>query len=241
MPLQLAPLAVLAAITSPAAIAAVLVILSRPRPLGLLTGYVAGSFAMSMLIGIVVVAGLAATTLLTPRHGPGLPVLDIAIGVLILISTAWLRSERSAEVRRRAAERRSRRRQERQARRGDRPRPTSQLLASGSIGVVAALGAAMHLPGLLYLAGLGTIAHADLSTAHAVILLLLFNLVMLTPIELPLAGYLFAPGPTRDAIERLDAFIRAHRTEGLLLGSLLAGGYLVISGVLGLITRAHGG
>lgn len=240
MHLQLIPLAVLAAITSPAAIAAVLVILNRPRPLGLLAGYVIGSFVMSMLIGIAVVAGLAASTLFAPRHGPGLPILDIAVGGLILISAVWLRSERSAEMRRRAAARHARRRAEKRARRGDRPSRTSHLLASGSIGVVVALGAAMHLPGLLYLAALGTIAHADLASTRAVIVLLLFNLVMLTPIELPLAGYVVAPKPTQIAVVRLDAFIRAHRTEGLLLGSLIAGGYLVVSGILGLISPAHG-
>ena len=94
----------------------------------------------------------------------------------------------------------------------------------------------MHLPGLLYLAGLGSIVHADLSPAHAVILLLLFNLVMLTPIEIPLVASLLAPDRTREAIERIDAYIRAHRTEGLLFGSYLAGGYLIVSGIVGLVT-----
>jgi hypothetical protein len=236
VPVQLIPLAVLAAITSPTAIAAVLVILNRPHPLGLLAGYVAGSFAMSVLIGIAVIAGLAATTLLEPRHRASLPAVDIALGVLILVSAAWLRSSRSAQARRRASERRARRRAEKQARREGRPGRTSRLLTSGSIGIVTALGAAMHLPGLLYLAALGTIAHADVSTSHAVIVVVLFNLVMLTPIELPLAGYLLAPEPTQDAVMRLDAFIRDHRTEGVLLGSALGGGYLVISGILSLVS-----
>jgi MFS family permease len=235
VPVQLIPLAVLAAITSPTAVAAVLVILNRPHPRGLLTGYVVGSFAMSMLIGIVVVAGLAATSLLTPRHGASLPVLDIALGVLILISAAWLRSPRSAEARRRASMRHERRRAEKQARRADRPSRAAEVLASGSVGLVTALGAAMHLPGLLYLAALGTIAHASLSTVHGIVLLLLFNLVMLTPIELPLAGYIVAPEPTRDAIERVDAYIKVHRTEGILLGAILAAGYLIISGIVGLV------
>ena len=236
MPVQLIPLAVLAAITSPAAIAAVLVIISRPHPLGLLTGYVVGSFAMSVLIGIAVVAGLAASTLFTPRHRASLPVLDIVFGVLILVSAAWLHSARSADVRHHASERHARRRAEREARREGRPSRTAQILASGSISLVTALGAAMHLPGLLYLAALGTIAHANLSTVHALILLLAFNLVMLTPIELPLAGYAFAPEATQAAIARLDAHIRNHRTEGLLLGSLLAAAYLIISGILGLVS-----
>jgi MFS family permease len=236
VPAQLIPLAVLAAITSPTAIAAVLVILNRPHPRGLLVGYVVGSFAMSMLIGIAVVAGLAATSLLAPRHGASLPVLDIALGALILVSAAWLRSPRSAEVRRRAATRHARRRSERQARRGDRPSRAAEVLATGSVGLVTALGAAMHLPGLLYLAALGSIAHANLGTVHGIVVLVLFNLVMLIPIELPLFGYIVAPDRTRDAVERFDAYIRDHRTEGLLLGSMLAAGYLIASGIVGLVT-----
>jgi Sap, sulfolipid-1-addressing protein len=234
VPAQLLALAVLAAVTSPTAIAAVLLILNRPRPVRLLAGYVAGSFVMSMLIGIAVVAGLAATTLLAPRRA-GLPVLDIAIGVLILVSAAWLRSPRSADVRSRASARRARRREQRQARRADRPSRAAQILASGSIGLITALGAAMHLPGLLYLAGLGTIAHANVSTAHAILLLLVFNVVMLTPIEIPLAGCLVAPDRTREALDRIDTFARDHRTEGFLLGSVLAAGYLIISGIAGLV------
>ncbi len=236
MSLQLIVLAVLAAITSPTAMAAVLVILNRPHPVRLLTGYVAGSFVMSMLIGLALVAGLAATSLFSPHRRQGAPALDIALGLLILVSVAWLRSPRSDGVRRRAAARHARRRAEKRGRRGDRPSRTTQVLAGGSVGVVAALGAAMHLPGLLYLAGLGEIAQREPSTASAFVLLLFFNLVMLAPIELPLVGYVLAPAQTQTTIARIDAYIRAHRTEGLVIGSLIAGGYLLVSGIVEMLT-----
>jgi MFS family permease len=234
VPAQLLPLAVLAAITSPTALAAVLVILNRPQPIRLLTGYVIGSFAMSMLIGLAIVGGLAASSLFAPHQRSSLPVLDIVLGVLILVSAVWLRSPRSAAVRRRTSLRHAQRQAERERRRAGRPSRASQVLTSGSLGLVTALGAAMHLPGLLYLAALANIAHAGLGTGRTVILLLLFNLVMLTPIELPLAGCLVAPARTRDTIQRFDAYIRAHRTEGLLAGSLVAAGYLIVSGIVGL-------
>ncbi len=236
MSVQLIVIAVLAAVTSPTAVAAVLLILNQPHPVRLLTGYVVGSFVMSMLIGFALVAGLAATTLFAPRRHEASPVLDIALGLLILLSAAWLRSPRSDDVRRRAAARRARRRAETRARRGDRPSRSAQVLTSGSVGLVAALGAAMHLPGLLYLAGLGEIAQTGTSRLHALVLLLFFNLVMLAPIELPLAGYVLAPARTRSAIGRMDTYIRTHRTEGLLVGSLLAGGYLLVIGIVELLS-----
>ncbi len=84
MPVQLIPLAILAAITSPTTIAAVLVILNRPGPVPLLTGYVS-SFATSVLVGTAIVLGLAATSLFASRNGPAIPSVDLGIGVLILL------------------------------------------------------------------------------------------------------------------------------------------------------------
>jgi hypothetical protein len=233
---QLIPLAVLSAITSPTAMAAVLVILGRPRPVRLLTAYVIGSFVTSVLVGIAVVAGLAATDLLTPAHRAGNPILDISIGVLILISAAWLHSERSADLRRRAAERYAERRERRAARRGDEPSRSARVLSSGSPRLVAALGVMMHLPGLLYLAALAAIANANVSFAHGVALIVLFNIVMLAPLELPLLGAIVAPEATERTVGSANSFIKAHTREGLLGLSLLAGGYLIVSGIVELVT-----
>jgi Sap, sulfolipid-1-addressing protein len=185
--------------------------------------------------GIAIVSGLAATSLLAPSDHASAPVLHIAIGVVTLISAAWLRSERSAALRRRVAERRAQRKMRKTARRRGKPSWSSEILSRGSVGLIAALGVAMHLPGLLYLAALGDIAHMDVSTSRAVLLIVLFNIVMLTPIELPLLGYIAAPQRTERAVRNVNSLIIEHRQEGLLLLSTLAGGYLIISGIVGLV------
>jgi hypothetical protein len=59
----------------------------------------------------------------------------------------------------------------------------------------------MHLPGLLYSAGPAYIAHLNGSTSHGLLLIVLFNVVMLAPIELPLLGYTVAPQRTRERCE----------------------------------------
>jgi Sap, sulfolipid-1-addressing protein len=232
---QLIPLAVLSAITSPTAMAAVLVILKRPRPVRLLSAYVIGSFITSVLVGIALVAGFAATSLLSPHHRDASPILDISLGLLILMSSAWLNSERSAALRRRAAERRAQRRARKAASRGDTPSRTARVLSRGSTGAVAALGVVMHLPGLLYLAALGAIAHANVSFVHGLVLVVAFNIVMLAPIELPLLGSIVAPQRTEQMVERASAFVRVHTRDGLLGLSVLAGGYLIVSGIVGLV------
>jgi hypothetical protein len=233
---QLIPLAVLSAITSPTAMAAVLVILRRPRPVRLLSAYVIGSFITSVVVGIAVVAGLTATSLVTPSHGAGNPIFDISIGLLILISSAWLQSERSADLRRRAAERYAERRERRAARRGHEPSRSERVLSSGSPRLVAALGVMMHLPGLLYLAALAAITNANVSFLHGLVLIVLFNIVMLAPIELPLLGAIVAPDATERTVGRANSFIKAHTREGLLGLSVLAGGYLIVSGIVELVT-----
>lgn len=235
MSAQLIPLAVLSAITSPTALAAVLAILRRPRAVRLLTAYVVGSFLASVVSGIAIASGLTASSLLDPSDHAAAPAFHIIIGLMILVSAAWLRSERSIALRRRVAERRAQRKARKTAAKGERPSRSSEILSRGSVGVVAALGVAMHLPGLLYLAALGDIAHMDVSTSRALLLIILFNIVMLAPIELPLFGYVAAPQRTERTVRRVNSFITEHRQEGLMLLSAVAGGYLIISGIVGLV------
>jgi len=196
---------------------------------------VIGSFITSVLFGIAVVVGLTATSLVAPSHHARYPAFDIAVGVLILVIAAWLRSERSAALRRRAAARRAQRRPHKTEHKNEQPSRSAQILSSGSIGLVAALGVAMHLPGLLYLAALGEIAYANTSSAHTLLVIVLFNLVMLAPIELPLIGYIAAPQRTERVVQRVNSFVQEHRAQGLQLLSALAGGYLIVIGALGLI------
>ena len=53
-------------------------------------------------------------------------------------------------------------------------RPSSR---GPTLGRLATLGVVIHLPDLLYLAALGYIAHQDVSTAHGLLLIVLFNIV----------------------------------------------------------------
>jgi len=225
---QLVPLAILSAITSPTAIAAVLVILNRPRAVALLAGYAIGSFVTSVAVGFGIIAVFDATGTFSRPTSSANAFVDLVAGALILLSTAWLRSSRSARWRQRAAARRAARKARRRA--PSRGRMT-RLLRGGSVGIVTALGAAMHLPGLLYLVALADIAHAQLTTAAALAVLVAFNVVMLLPIELPLLAAIRDPAWTREAVARVDAFGRRHERTGLLLVALVAGGYLVASGL----------
>ena len=214
--------------------AAVLVILSRPNPRALMTAYVVGSFMASVAIGGAVLVLLKTSHAFTGPHSSSRPAFDIAVGVIILISEAWLSSARSAAVRQRSSEWLAARRERKAQRAGSRPSRSAQILNQGSTGLVAALGVAMHLPGLLYLVALGDMAASSLSTAETVLVLVGFNLVMLSPIELPLLGCIVDPEATQRRVKAIDDFIRSHQRRELLIVGALTGGYLVVSGVVAL-------
>lgn len=231
---QLLVLALLSAITSPTAIAAVLVILSRPRAVALLAAYVIGSFATSLLVGIVLVEVLRGSGAFDASEHAGNPIVHLVAGVVVLAASLWLRSDRSAPVRRRAAEMRAARKA-RKAAGPKKPSRTSRMLSRGTTPVLAALGVAMHLPGVLYLVALADVSHESLSTASTVAVLAIFNAIMLLPIELPLLAFALAPARTQDALDRMDSYVHANESRVLWLAALAAGGYLIATGVVGLL------
>ena len=214
--------------------AAVLVILSRPNPRALMTAYVVGSFITSVLVGIGVVALVKSSGVFTQRHSSSRPTFEIVVGVIILISEVWLSSARSAAVRRRSSEWLAARRQRKAERSAGKPSRSAQILSRGSVGLIAALGVAMHLPGLLYVVALGDMAAAHLGGPETVLVLIGFNLVMLAPIELPWLGCILDPDATQRRVTAIDEFIRRHQRREALIGGAVAGGYLVISGLVGL-------
>jgi hypothetical protein len=215
--------------------AAVLVILSRPNPRALMAAYVVGSFIASLVVGIGVVALLKSSHAFTERQSSSRPSFQIIVGVIILISEAWLSSARSAAVRRRSSEWLAARRQRKAERSAGKPSRSAQVLSTGSVGLVAALGVAMHLPGLLYLVALGDIAAANLGQVKSVLVLIGFNVVMLAPIELPLLGCILDPDATQRRVTEIDEFVRRHQRRELLIVGALAGGYLVIGGIVELV------
>jgi len=232
---QLIPLAVLSAITSPTAVAAVLVILTRQRAFALLTAYTVASVAASVAVGIAIVLLLGEAGTFDPKHGAEANhVLDVAMGLIILLSTAWIVSAKSARIRALALEKHEEHKA-RKAAKPHKPSRTAEMLAKGSVGAVAVLGVAMHMPGLMYLVALADIAHADLEVVEALIVLLIFNLIMLLPIELPLLAYGFRPEWTERTLKRMNAYVHTHERALLLWAAVIAGGYLIVAGVIGLL------
>ena len=96
----------------------------------------------------------------------------------------------------------------------------------GSPRVTFVVGALLTLPGGSYLAGLSRIDKLNYSTAETVVLVVAFNLIMLSLLEIPLLGFAIAQDWTVATIERTKVSLsrngrRFAVTMLTVLGTLL--------------------
>jgi hypothetical protein len=109
---------------------------------------------------------------------------------------------------------------------------TQRVLTKDSSWLVFVLGIVVNLPGVWYLMALKDIALSSYSDSAKVVILVCFNLIMFSFVELPLIGYLVAPDWTKGQVDRFNAWLRRHaRHVGGWIGVGL-GLYLVIRGIV---------
>ena len=94
-----------------------------------------------------------------------------------------------------------------------------------------AVGAAINLPGPFYVLALGEIASGGYSNVQAFGLIVLFNAIMFTLVEVPLVGYVLRPARTAELVAALATWLNANglRVMGCLLGAV--GISLIVQGI----------
>jgi hypothetical protein len=219
----------LAAALNPTLLAATTVMLLLDHPKRLLIGYLLGALLTSMTLGLVVVFSLDGSAS-TAQHTLS-PSMDLVLGALLLVLAFVIRPGRKPKEVGRLAERR--RRKEAEGEKG--PPLWQRKLSQGSARMTFVVGALLTLPGASYLIGLHKIADQDPSTAGAVGMVLLFNVIMLALLELPLIGFIFAPEWTPRAVDRFkDWFSQNARRIGFRL-ALVFGALLIVRGLIYLL------
>jgi Sap, sulfolipid-1-addressing protein len=219
MPLQAVILAVASAVRPSTSLAAVYALLVSPRSRPLLAAFIAGGFAASTAVGVLIVAVL---------HGVELPggesrfvdVVDVVAGVAALGFASGVRVGGMDRVRRQRPR--------------ERPSSIDRMLRDPSLGVAAAAGVATHIPGLFYLVALNAIAASQPGIGEAIVDVLVYNAIWFS---VPIAALLVArqrPGAARELIERVDGWIRRHQDGLLALVFAAVGVYLTAKGVSGL-------
>jgi hypothetical protein len=220
----------LTAALNPTLLAATTVMLLLDHPKRLLIGYLLGALMTSVTLGLIVVFTLDGSA--STAQNTLSPAMDLALGGLLLLVAFLIRPGRQPKETGRLAERR-RKKEESKEDKG--PPLWQRKLSQGTARTTFVVGALLTLPGASYLIGLHKIAAQDPSTAGAVGMVLVFNVIMLVLLEVPLIGFIFAPEWTPRAVERFkDWFSRNARRLGFRL-ALVIGLLLIVKGLIYLL------
>lgn len=217
---QAAGLALIAAV-SPTALLIASVYLGSARPRITVLCYLAGAVLMTTVVAIVVLAALRGGGLelrqnRTPRYG-----LRLGLGALIIALAALV------------------------ARRAPRPpdpaRPSkgivSRLIAEPTPVTALLAGLVVFGPSVTFIAAVQVIATARASVPASALGLIMIIAIDVAFVWLPLLAYLAWPKQTADRLTAFNAWLRVHGRLVVIIALCLAGAFLVIDGLTGLIPR----
>ncbi len=217
---------------NPTLLAATTVMLLLPRPRNLMLGYLLGALMTSITLGLVIVFSLEGSPVVEVTKATLGPAGDIALGAIFLVVARVLSAERDAVLRQR--------RERRKAAKGNAkeekgPPRWQRVLSRGTPRTTFVVGALLTLPGASYLIALTRLAKDDFGAPQAVLVILGFNLVMLSLLELPLLSYWLEPEATPARVERFKASLRRDGRRIAIRIAAGAGALLIVRGAITLI------
>lgn len=224
-------LALLAAL-NPTLVAASTLMMLLANPVKLMLGYLLGALFTSITLGLVIVFSFEGSTSSTSSEQGLSAELSIALGSIALVAAFALATGRAQ----RAA---SRRHARHLAKEPKGPPRWQRALSRGSARTTFAVGALLTLPGGAYLTGLSRIDKLNHSTSATVAAIIVFNLVMLSLLEVPLLCFVVAPSWTPRAVERSQAWARRHARRAAVIALSLLGVLLVLKGIVELVAAGQ--
>lgn len=213
------------------------VALGRPRPALQLMAFLSGSFFMSVTAGLIVLFVVRPGMLGAPQFSTAK--VQIVFGVLAVLAAAVLASKvRLGQF--------SRTRDAAVTANSDRTPPgetrtvtfvtsrVKSLVGGSSPWFSGAMGLAIALPSIDYLALLILIATSGATASLQLGLLITFVAVANAVVAIPIASFLVAPTATRARLEAMRAWVLTRTRRDVALILAVAGTALVALGVTGL-------
>jgi hypothetical protein len=222
----------------PTLLAAVVILLSQPRPRRLITAYLAGGMTMSITLGLVIVLALKDSKAVSSSSSGLSWGADLAVGGLALLLAVALATRADDRVRQRRARRKVPVGAPSEAPAGEPASSSSKepwserILARGSVPIVFAAALAINVPGAAYLIALKDIAAGGHAPAIEVSMIVAFNLIMFALAEIPLLGLVLAPERTHALVERGNAWLSGHGRQIAIALSATFGVFLIIRGTV---------
>jgi hypothetical protein len=215
----------LTAALNPTLLAAVTVMLTLLNPKRMLAGYLAGAAITSITCGLLLVFALHGThTSSTAKHTVN-PVINIALGALVLLVAFVVATGRDQRRRARSA-------RKREAAKDKAPPRWKRQMSKGGARDTFVVGVLLSFPGASYIAGMGLLSKQNTGTVVTVLVVIGFNVVMLILLELPLIGYATKPVQTAAAVERLNGFLTEKGGRIALIAVTGLGILLVVRGLV---------
>lgn len=215
----------LTAALNPTLLAAVTVMLTLLKPKRLLAGYLAGAMITSITCGLILVFTLnRSSTSGSAKHTVD-PILNIALGALILLVAFVVGTGRDKR-------RRARRARKREANKDKPPPRWQRQLSKGSARDTFVVGVLLSFPGASYIAGMDLLSEQGLGTTLTVLAVIAFNLIMLLLLELPLIGYATRPERTTELVASFNSFLSRDGGRVALIVATVVGVLLVGRGII---------
>ena len=200
----------------PVGLLAITFLLAGDRPMKLGLSFYAGAATSLAVVGVLVLTVLNGVGLDESSSGGARGGFRIGLGTAMLVA-AWLLWRRPVP-------------------RDPKPEPSWKVRLRGARPIaVFVTGAILYSPSGSYLAAVQQIATSDAGLAWGVQLLIVIVIVLIT-VEVPLAAYALKPEATARALRRVEGWIDRHGRKALVGGLVLVGGYLIIDGIVTLVT-----
>ena len=217
----------LSTVVRPTSAAAVVAMLATRHPQRLLGVYIVAGLTFSLAVGAVVVVLLQGVSDSAASFELR-PVAAVALGVLALgyagaVGLGWLpRRHHPVSL----------------------PGPVHQphwmreRLQNLSLRGAATAGVLTHLPGLVYLAALNAIAGSTTRAVDGLLQVAIYNAIWFSLAIVALALSVYRPGVSRGALDVLGSWTRGHRRAIVIVCFSALSGYLILTGIPGLLHRS---
>ena len=200
-----------------------LILAANQRPRLMFICFLLGGIGLGLTIGLLDVLVLHVDAIKTQNHVSG--GLDLTLGIPLLAIGALLATDHLHIHRRRPH--------------SPEERPPSKLAAWAQrvlheprYGLAVLIGAAVGTPGASYLTALHHLINSKPPTAVAVGAVIVFVLINWALVLVPFAFLGFRPQGTEKALKRFMDWLTGHERQIAAGVALLAGGYMVISGLM---------
>jgi hypothetical protein len=216
---ELLALGVLSALRPATSQAAVVALLRAPDPRRLLLAFTLTGLVVSTAVGTVIVVAFDGAGAAVGRSDFA-AVFDLLAGVAAIAFAAGLKQGRVSAPHRAAS--------------AKAPSRITTRLRHPSMSTAAVAGVATHVPGLIYLVALNTIAAAGFGTVAATFRVAAYNVLWFAIPIVALTLAVFSPGTANVYLGRGAAWARANEQWLLVTSFAVLGAYLVVKGVVAL-------